>query len=258
MRATEPYPGTQAVLRAVALLKAFTDSRPELGLSELARLVKLNKTTVYRMLTALESEGFVVKNHATESYRLGPEAIALGGRALRANDLRAASRPELEALARDTTETASLEVWVDHEVLVLDEVTGGHVLGAAQHIGARWPAHATSTGKAILAFLPDAEREAFLRRSLPKFTDETITAQAALRRELNHVRERGYAVAAEEFEDGFVAIGAPIRNYDGQVAAAISIGGPSTRLTSNRVSQIASRLITSANTISRRLGYRER
>src|SRR6185503_19675793 len=95
----EPYPGTQAVLRAVALLKAFTDSQPELGLTALARTAELNKTTAFRMLTALESAGLVVKDHETDSYRLGPEAIALGGRALRSNPLYLASRPELEALA---------------------------------------------------------------------------------------------------------------------------------------------------------------
>ncbi|HKZ69362.1 MAG TPA: helix-turn-helix domain-containing protein, partial [Anaerolineales bacterium] len=80
MPAPEPYPGTQAVLRAVTLLKAFSDSQPELGLADLARTTKLNKTTAFRMLTALESAGLVAKNPETDSYRLGPEVIALGGR----------------------------------------------------------------------------------------------------------------------------------------------------------------------------------
>jgi len=258
MAGTEPYPGTQAVLRAMALLKAFTDAQPEIGLSELARAVKLNKTTAYRMLTALESEGFVSKNRATESYRLGPEAIALGGRAMRANDLRAASRSELEALAQATTETASLETLIDRDMLVLDEVIGGHVLGAAQHIGARWPAHATSTGKAILAFLPESESNAFLRGALLKSTNNTITTQTAMRRELTRIREQSYAVATEELEDGFTAIGAPVFNHDGKAVAAISVGGPSARLTSDRISQIAERVVSAAKAVSQKLGYRER
>jgi DNA-binding IclR family transcriptional regulator len=257
MASPEPYPGTQAVLRAVTVLKAFTDLQPEIGLSELARTVGLNKTTVYRMLTALESEGFVIKNPATESYRLGPEAIALGGRAMRSNDLRAASRSELEALAQATTETASLEVLFERDMLVLDEVVGGHVLGAAQHLGARWPAHATSTGKAVLAFLPDADSNAFLRGALPKITTNTLTTQAAMRRELIQIRQQGYAVATEELEDGFTAVGAPLFNHDGKAVAAISVGGPSARLTTARVSQIADRVVESAKVISQRLGYRE-
>src|SRR5262245_12218403 len=107
-----PYPGTQAVRRAVALLKAFTDEQPEWGLTELARALKLNKTTAYRLLTALEKEGFVARSPA-DAYRLGPEAIALGGRALRSNDLRSVSHAELEWLAQITKETATLEVFAD-------------------------------------------------------------------------------------------------------------------------------------------------
>ena len=258
MAATEPYPGTQAVLRAFALLKAFTDAQPAIGLSELARAVGLNKTTVYRMLTALESEGFVIKDPTTECYRLGPEAIALGGRAMRSNDLRAASRAELETLAQETTETASLETLIGRDMLVLDEVVGGHVLGAAQHIGARWPVHATSTGKAMLAFLPEAEANAFLHGPLPKSTNNTLATQAAVRRELARIREQGYAVAAEELEAGFTAIGAPVHNHDGKVVGAVSVGGPSARLIPDRIPHIAERVVSAAKAISQKLGYRER
>ena len=83
---TEPYSGTQAVQRAVSLLKLFNDAKPEWGLTEMARAAGLNKTTVYRLLTALASEGLVARNPAGEGYRLGPEAIAIGARALRSND----------------------------------------------------------------------------------------------------------------------------------------------------------------------------
>jgi DNA-binding IclR family transcriptional regulator len=87
MITTEPYSGTQAVQRAVLLLKLFSDARPEWGLTELAKAAGLNKTTVYRLLTALASEGLVARSKATDAYRLGPEAIALGARAIRSNDL---------------------------------------------------------------------------------------------------------------------------------------------------------------------------
>src|SRR5438045_3142394 len=98
MDAATPYPGTQAVLRAITLLKAFTDDHPELTLSELARRVGLNKTPTFRLMTALESEGMVARNPSTEAYRLGPEIIVLGGHAQRSNDLLFASRPALEVL----------------------------------------------------------------------------------------------------------------------------------------------------------------
>jgi DNA-binding IclR family transcriptional regulator len=255
MTRSAPYPGTQTVVRAVALLKSFTDSRPEWGLSDLARAVGLNKTTTYRLLTALEAEGMVMRSAQTDGYRLGPAAIALGGLALRSNDLRAAAHADLQALARATGETATLEVLSDDEVLILDEVMGTHVLGNVQSLGTRWPAHATSTGKVLLAHLPPAEREAALAAGLPRFTASTLTRAAALRRELAQARRQGFALAREELEVGFVAVGAPVRNYAGQVVAAISVGGPSLRLAGRRLDDLSAQVRAAADRISRRLGY---
>ena len=169
----EPYPGTQAVLPAIALLKPFTDEHPQLGLAELARTVGLNKTTTYRLLTALESQGSIARNPANDTYRLGPEVIALGGRALCASYLRSVSRAESEALARITGETATLETLVGAEVLVLDEVSGAHLVGATQYIGARWLAHATSTGRHCWPFWRGRARQVLLL-PLAQVTAQTL------------------------------------------------------------------------------------
>ena len=133
--------------RAVALLKLFTDVRPEWGLTEVARAAGLNKTTAHRLLSALTREGLLARSATTEAYRLGPEAIALGARALRANDLRTVSRIYLEDLVKRSDETATVEVLVEAEVLILDEMHSRKWLHASPSVGTRWPAHATSTGK---------------------------------------------------------------------------------------------------------------
>ncbi len=173
---SEPYPGTQSVVRAISLLKAFSETHPEWGLTDLAQRVDLNKTTVYRLLTALESEGMVVQNPATQSYRLGPEMIALGTLALRSSDLRSASHPALEVLARETGETATLEILMDDQVFILDEVMGRHLIGATPSIGTRWPAHATSTGKVYadqpLRDVVSALRDAFFQDVEGKVTEQ--------------------------------------------------------------------------------------
>jgi IclR family acetate operon transcriptional repressor len=252
----EPYPGTQSVLRAIALLKTFSDEQPELGLADLSRLVGLNKTTTYRLLTALESEGMVVRNADTETFRLGPEIIALGGRAMRANDLRLVSRAELERLAEAVGEAATLEVLADSEVLILEEISGSHLVSTNQAIGTRWPAHATSTGKLIVAHLPEAELDEFLRQPLARLTEHTITDPTQLRLELTRIREQGYAVADQEIEIGFIAIGAPVRNHEGQVVGAISINGPTARLTSDRIPDAIRRVKFAADHISGLLGCR--
>jgi DNA-binding IclR family transcriptional regulator len=256
MQVNEPYPGTQAVLRAISLLKAFSDEQPQLGLAELTRMVGLNKTTTYRLLTALESQGLIVRSPVSDTYRLGPEVIALGGRALRASDLRSVSRAELEGLARITGETATLEILVGSDVLVLDEVSGAHLVGATHYIGARWPAHATSTGKVLLAFAPEAELESALQHPLAQVTERTLAAPEDLHRELADIRAQGYATAVEELEVGFSAIAGPVRNHDGQVMAALSLNAPSARFTSERLQEIAPLLLEAAARVSAQLGYK--
>lgn len=251
----EAYPGTQAVQRAVAVLKAFTDAQPEVGLSALARVVGLNKATTYRLLTALERGGLIAKNPTGDQYRLGPELIALGVRAMRSSDVRAVSRPELEMLARETGETATLEVLAGSDVLILDEVTGSHLVSATHWVGTRWHAYATSTGKTMLAHLSRAQ----LRHALPArmaISGKGVRTRADLYKELEKIRVQGFATNVEELETGFAAVGAPIFNHDAQVVAAISIGGPRARFSDKVIKQLAPRVKASAARISQQLGYR--
>lgn len=253
--AAGPLTGTQAVRRAMAVLRTFTDTHPEWGLSDLARAVELHKTTVFRLLGTLESEGMVMRNQATGGWRLGPDAIALGARALRATDLRAAAHAELARLAADSGETTTLEVLVEDEVLIVDEVVGRSLIGAAPSVGTRWPAHATSTGKVLLAARGTEEaRSRRARGRLARVTSRTITSVAALEAELARIRERGYAVAQEELEEGFVAVGAPVLNHENRVVAAISVGGPASRLNRERIRSLAEMVSAGARRISRNLG----
>ena len=249
-------PGTQAVARAVALLKVFSDAQPEWRLTDLARAAHLHKATAHRLLATLEREGMVVRDASREHYRLGPEAIALGARAARASDLRSVAAPELQALATANGETATLEVPVGSDMLILDEVAGGALLGAVPEIGTRWPIHATSTGKALLALLPTQLRRDYLRTRLTRHTDRTIVSAAALERELDRIRRKGFAVAAEELERGYLAIGAAVRDHDGRPVAAISLGGPRLRFPATRVETLGRHLHAAASRVSAALGYR--
>jgi DNA-binding IclR family transcriptional regulator len=254
MTATTPYPGTQSVVRAISVLKAFTDEHPEWSLTPLAQELGLNKATTFRLLTALESEALLMRDPHSDKYRLGPAVVTLGGRALRANNLRAVSHAELQALAAETNETASLEILQGAEALVLDEVVGGHVMSGTQSIGSRWPAHATSTGKALLALLPEDRLRRTLPPTLPAITPRTITDWNVLLSDLAVTRRRGYAVARGELEIGLLAIGAPVLNLDGQAIAAISIAGPTSRLTVKHESSIGQHVCACARRISRGLG----
>ena len=147
-----PPQGAQAALRAIRLLKLFTIERSEMSLAEISCAAELNKTTAHRLLRALQSEGLIERNPANSSYSLGAGLMALGVQALASSDLRRRVRPMLRTLARETGETATLEVPVENSMLILDEVAGNHVVGSAGNVGTRWPIHATSTGKVWLAF----------------------------------------------------------------------------------------------------------
>ncbi len=248
-------PGRQAVLRAVALLRIFTDERPELTLAELSRGAGISLARTRELLALLESVGFIARNADAGTYRLGSEIFALGSRAARSNSLVMSSRPELEALARETGETASIEVLVGPDALILDEVAGSHIVGSLPSIGTRWPAHATSTGKVILAFSAEGARSAAQPARLSALTSETISDPAAFRAELRRVRRQGYATGVDELEVGFVAIGAPVYGPEGLVVASVSLGGPKARLNNERIQELGDLLKKSGERISRRLGF---
>ena len=249
------YPGTQAIRRALTVLKAFTDAQPEWRLAELSTAVGLHRTTTYRALVALCDEGLIARLPDRDAYRLGPELIVLGTRALRTNDLRTVSHADLEALARQADETVTLEVAVGNEVLILDEASGPGMLGTHVDIGTRWPLHATSTGKALLAAWTehDAQAADWLPAELPVLTPHTLS-RAALLRELEQVRGRGYAVAREELQAGYIAVGAVVRNHEGKAIAAVGVGGPTSRITDERIPWLGERVKETAAGISRRLG----
>lgn len=252
----KPYPGTQAILRGITLLKLFSDTRPEWNLNDLGQTAGLNRTTTYRILSALESEGLVVYNTASDTYRLGSEMIVFGARALRANPLRQITRPALALLAKKTGEMVSLEVLEGAHTLILDEIKGETQRRLSASIGNLWPAHTTSTGKVLLAHLPATRRDKLLVEPLARLTPQTITDRLTLDTQLERVRSQGYATAVNELEVGLTEVATPIYNYEGQSVAAISIGGPTIRLPAEKLSPLVTFLRDAAADISAQLGYR--
>jgi IclR family acetate operon transcriptional repressor len=253
--------GAQAVLRAIAVLKAFTLERPERDVASLSDETGLSRGTVHRLLAALESEGLVTRRHdqgpvgRLSPYRLGPAATALGVRALRSSRLRETAHVELERLAEKTGETATLEVLTDGKMLILDEVLGARLIGASPSLGTAWALHATSTGKAILAALPESRANDLLPRKLARFTKNTITNRGSFDREIERVRALGYATAVEEIEEGYSATGAVIRTPMLEPYAALSLGGPSSRWSSAVVEEHGALVKTRADELSAKLGF---
>lgn len=236
--------GAQSAIRAIRLLKLFTAGQSALRLAELSERAGLNKTTTHRLLQALVSESMLEREDDAGTYRLGPAMMALGVQAVSSGGLRARTRPLLERLAAETGETATLEIPVDDTMLILDEVSGGHRVAAGGNVGTRWAMHATSTGKAILAFTDDGM--ARLGERLTPLTARTITGHEVLEAQLGEIRRRGFAESVDELEDGFTGVGTVIRGSAGEVTAAMSVCGPTQRMTEGRRASLGAMLCAAA------------
>jgi len=180
--------------------------------------------------------------------------IVLGTLALKAVDVRAVARPELVFLAETTGEDASLESLVGTEVLILDEEGGRGLMGLGTEVGTRWPAHATATGKVLLAGAESAMTEP--TDGLHPMTAHTITSWERWTETLSEVREKGFATNIEELEYGFHSVAAPIRDRDGRTIASLSLGGSVHRVTLDRIPELAKAVKEAAARVSERLGYR--
>ena len=243
-RKSESPQGAQSAVRAIRLLKLFTLDRPSMPLAELSTLSGLNKTTTYRLLQALIGESMLARDSVSGDYRLGPAVTALGVQALSSDRLRIDARPMLTRLAAETGETATLEIAVEDTMLILDEVSGGRRVAAGGNVGTRWAMHATSTGKAVIAFSENGLER--LSERLTPLTARTITERERLAAQFDEIRRRGFAETVDELEEGFSGVGTIVRGATGEILAAMSICGPTQRLTETRRASLGAMLCSAA------------
>jgi DNA-binding IclR family transcriptional regulator len=245
----------QSVRRAATILRSFTAAEATLGVTTLSERLGLHKSTVSRLLSTLDREGFVEQDPETGKYRLGLGLVSLAGYALERLDLRRVAHPYLGALAELTQETINLTVPAGAEGVNIERVASPRSIRYVGSVGRRTPLHCSSTGKVLLAFMSPAERAALLPQKLTRYTANTITDRAALDAELAQVQAQGYAVAREEYEEDLAAVAAPIRNHLGRVIATVSITGPAYRLEADKIAAFVPALLETAAKISAQLGY---
>ena len=254
-----PLPGGQltTVTNTLRLLQQFTFEEPVLGVSELARRLGTGKSTVHRMLTTLVAEGFVMKT-PDDRYRLGFKLYELGQLVVHTTQLRDVAHPFLEDLRNESAEAAQISVLDGLEVVYVERFESPSTLRLFGRIGRRMPAHATSSGKCLLAYAPDAVVDAVIAGGLRRLAPRTITTGALLHQALAETRQRGYAVSFEESEIGVASVGAPVFGHEGSAVAAISVAGPSLRMTLDAMPRYTRMVKRAADRISAALGYVER
>jgi len=244
----------QSLDRALEILRLL-GSEPEMRVTDLARRLEVHKSTVFRLLSTLQEHGLVEQNPTTEKYRLGYGLVRLAGAVVAELDLARASRSVLEELAVRTGETVNLAILQGDQVVNIDQIAAPNLVVNVNWVGKQTPLHATSNGKVLLAYLAEEERRRLLSRPLPRLTPRTITDPRMLEKQLRRILTDGYAFTLEELELGLNAVAAPVYAADGRVQAAVSVAGPSYRVTPQRLSELGEMTKDAGAAISRRMGY---
>jgi DNA-binding IclR family transcriptional regulator len=253
----EQKPGNlvQTIQRVSTIFDVMAQSAQGISLKELSAKVGLPKGTTHRLLSSLAYFGYV-RQVSENKIKL----VELGNRLLDQLDLRGQARPFLIRLCKRIRETVHLVVLDQNEALYVDKVESDEKPGGLQmvsRVGSRMPVHSSSVGKVFLAQLSDQELDRLIKKKgLKKRTKNTITDTEKLKHHLKVIRQKGFAVDDEENEKGIRCVGAPIFNRQGQVIAAISISGPTVRITKKIIQQtLKNEVIRTASDVSREFGY---
>lgn len=257
MRDASPH-GTykvQALDRAFAVLDLLGESETPLGLAQVASSLQLHKSTAHRFLMVLERH-HMVERTTNGKFRLGLRLFDFGNRAIEQYDLRERAQPHLRRLVAETEETAHLCILEQARVIYIDKIEPARSVRMITRIGQSNPVHCTSVGKAILSFLPEERINDIIRRlRFERFTHRTISNAEQLRAEIEKTRRRGYAVDDEELEEGLRCIAVPVLDAQRLPVAAVSVSGPSFRVTAQKLPSIANHLLQCVRGISLDMGF---
>lgn len=246
----------QSVARALDVLELLSEHHREMGVTEIAGHMALNKSSVHGLVSTLHRRGFLDQNPANGKYRLGLRLLEIGFQVKDAMDLAQLAEPLIRDLVNEYRETAHLVTLDQGEVVYIYKLESPESIRMCSQVGRRLPVHCTGVGKAMAAFLPREELDSILdRRGLPPRTPHTITDRQAFLQELERVRSQGVAYDREEVEEGLKCVAAPIFDHQGQVVAALSLAGPAHRIDA-KAARLVEAVRASAGQVSSRLGYR--
>jgi DNA-binding IclR family transcriptional regulator len=247
----------RSVVRALDVLIVLSTQNRPVSLADLAKETGLNPSTAFRLLESMRVRGFVRPADGGSGYQLGSRVVDLGSAFLRSVSIWDYARDLADQLAEDVSETASVGVLDQGQVLYIAIARGQRELGIQSQSGTRHPVYCTALGKVFLADLPWAEAAAILdAEPMVRLTPSTIIGKAAMQEELETIRSRGYSVDDEERNPHVVCIAAPITDHTGRSVAAVSISGPAFRIREQGIENVARRVTERAADVSIRMGGR--
>jgi DNA-binding IclR family transcriptional regulator len=256
MKKEKPNYPIKVLEKSFSVLELLLHRDSGMNITEISKKLGFYPSTTHRILDTLKYWDYVEQDSHTEKYRLGLKVLELGMVKLHQMDLVREATPCLKELVNQCNETVHLGVLEEGEVLYLAKEESSQTIRMISYVGKRAPLHCTSLGKVLLAYLSAEERKKILgEKVLTRLTENTITDKRELEKELSKVREQGFALDREENEKDVCCVAAPIKNYQGEVIAAISISSPIFRLDKNKQNDLEKALIEASEKISKRLGY---
>lgn len=219
----------KSLARAMQVLECFSVEQPELGPSEIAKMLGMQKSTVYNILSTFQKCGYLVKNPQTSKYYLGLKVLHLSYIVNSHHGLRDMFQPYLTRIAQETREVCYFGILDDMEVLYIESTYPSMAQNTRNILGERAPLYCTGLGKAMLAFMPEEQVEKVLQGKMKAYTGCTITDPNVMRDHLEEIRRNGYATDNMEHEYGIRCVAVPVFNSAGRVVAAVSVSGPSPR-----------------------------
>jgi IclR family KDG regulon transcriptional repressor len=252
---TPNYP-IKVLNKTFSILEILLQQGSAMNMTEIGKKLDLYPSTTHRILDTLKHWGYVEQDSHTQKYQLGLKVLELGMAKLHQMDLAREATPYLKELVNQCNETVHFGVLEEGEVLYLAKEESSQTIRMISYVGKRAPLHCTALGKVLLTYLSAEERKEILgEKALPRLTENTITDKRELEKELDKVKEQGFALDREENEKDVRCIAAPIRNYQGEVIAALSISSPIFRIDKNAQNNLKGALIETSEKISKRLGY---
>lgn len=244
-----------SVTTAIRILKAFSDSYGEMGISSLAKRIGVSKSTVHRIVTTMVAEGLLEQNPETDRYYLGIGLFTLGTLVRRRMSVSSEAKPFLNQLRNTANENVRLAVLQESNIIYVHDMESHQTVRIRPHVGQIKPAFCSAEGLAILAFSPPDLVERVLNEPKKMRTNRTVVDLPKIYENLQKIRSEGFAVEYQESEIGLHAIAAPIFDAEGQPVGAVGLAGPSERMVQRVVTKLAPSVRQTAEMISMRLGY---
>ena len=248
----------KSLVKALNILEVLAEGgESAYTLTQLSRRLRLHISTVHRLLVNLVDQGFVEEAPGSGGYQLSFKVLRMGLRVLDRLDFRLVAQPLLRGLNQETKETVHLAILQETRAISIEKFGSPQPTGLESRLGGVVPLHCTAVGKTLLAYQSgDLLNQIARTPGFPRFTPHTITSLAHLKKELERIREQGYALDQEEAVEGLRCVGGPVFDHTGRVVAAFSVAGPATRITSPVLPEIARLVRATSLQISFRLGYR--